>query len=282
MLIVRSVTIFLCQPLLPAQRLIMLTLTLLMVLLGSSIAHAQQSGLPSANVPTTISWEAQQLMQSLSKVNWASAPDVPASDDVANWKKLADTLIEKQTPAAAAVATNEQVKLKEMLLGGVPVLEILPKRWRENHRVIVFFHGGAYTLNSARSRLAAIPPLANATGMRIISVDYTRAPIADWRVIQSQALAVIRALLKQGYAMKHIALLGESAGGGLATSTALNVRDAGLGEPGAVVLWSPWVDLTDAGDTSITLKEVDPILNYEKELKSAADAYAGTLALGVS
>jgi hypothetical protein len=57
-------------------------------------------------------------------------------------------------------------------------------------------------------------------------------------------LDVFKALLAQGYRMKDIAIYGASAGGGLATSTVLNLRDCGMGMPAAVVLWSPWVDKT--------------------------------------
>jgi acetyl esterase/lipase len=52
------------------------------------------------------------------------------------------------------------------------------------------------------------------------------------------------------------------------------MRDKGLGTPAAVVLWSPWADITETGDTYVTLKQADPILDYPLLLKNAADAYA--------
>ena len=49
--------------------------------------------------------------------------------------------------------------------------------------------------------------------------------------------------------------------------------------PAVVVLWSPWVDLTNAGDTAHTLKAADPTLSYASLLEVSAQAFAGGLDL---
>jgi acetyl esterase/lipase len=121
--------------------------------------------------------------------------------------------------------------------------------------------------------------IPRATGLRVISVDYTTAPFAKWQQIQEQVISVFKALLAEGYTMKDIALYGDSAGGGLATSTVLNLRDRGMGMPAAVVLWSPWVDLTNAGDSPHTLANTDPKLHYDPVLKNSAIAFADGLDL---
>lgn len=229
-------------------------------------------------VPTTISPQAQAVMKNLNVVDWETRR-APAPDDLAGWKQRRDAQLAQQVGPGEQVAAREQVSLTDMTLGGVPVLEIGPKQMTDPRRVIVYTHGGAYTMSSARGRLLAMPSLANATGMRVVSVDYTTAPAADWQTIQSQVLAVIQALGEQGHAPGDIALVGDSAGGGLATSTALNLRDRGLGMPGAVVLWSPWADLSDDGDTAVTLRDADPILSYDYLLKNSAQAFAQGLDL---
>ncbi len=63
-------------------------------------------------------------------------------------------------------------------------------------------------------------------------------------------------------------------GDGLAAGAVLKARDKGLGQIAAVVLWSPWADITNTGDSYSTLADADPILRYEDFLKNAADAYA--------
>ena len=74
--------------------------------------------------------------------------------------------------------------------------------------------------------------------------------------------------------MKDMAVFGESAGGGLMAGSVLKMRDKGLGQPAAVVLWSPRADVTNSGDSAITLKTVDPAHRYDKQLKAAAGACA--------
>ena len=89
-----------------------------------------------------------------------------------------------------------------------------------------------------------------------------------------EVVTVFRALKDQGFAMGDIAIYGDSAGGGLAAGSVLKLRDAGLGMPAAVVLWSPWADITETGDTYVTLKDAEPNYLYEKVLGPSADAYA--------
>ena len=248
------------------------------LLCGSPVATAQTAPKTLDHVPSTLSPEAQAVMRKVNVVDWDTRR-APAPDDLAGWKRRRDAQLAAQIGPGEQVAAREAVSLKDMTLGGVPVVEIRPKVMKDARRVIVYTHGGAYTMASARSRLLAMPSLANATGMRIISVDYTTAPAGHWESIQSQVLAVFQALRQEGYAMRQIALIGDSAGGGLAVSTALNLRDRGLGMPGALVLWSPWADLTNEGDTAVTLRDADPILSYDLLLRNSALAYARGLDL---
>jgi acetyl esterase/lipase len=140
--------------------------------------------------------------------------------------------------------------------------------------VLVHAHGGAYALYSARSRLQSSVPAADATGLRVISVDYTVAPAGKWDRVTDEMLAVLQGLQKEGHRLKDIAIYGESAGGALAAGSVLKMRDRGLGMPAAVVLWSPWSDITNRGDSAITLKSFDPAHLYDRHLGRAADAYA--------
>ncbi len=73
---------------------------------------------------------------------------------------------------------------------------------------------------------------------------------------------MFEALQAEGYTMDDIAIFGDSAGAGLAISTVLNLRDRGMGMPKAVLLMSPWADLTNAGDTAHTLADEEPLLTY--------------------
>ena len=74
--------------------------------------------------------------------------------------------------------------------------------------------------------------------------------------------------------MKDVAICGDSAGGGLAAGAVLKMRNLGKDMPAAVVLWSPWSDITETGDTYQTLKHAEPHYLYDRHLRSAAQAYA--------
>jgi acetyl esterase/lipase len=143
----------------------------------------------------------------------------------------------------------------------------------------VYVHGGGYCLFSARSTFGVAAPMARATGLRIVSVNYTPAPRAHFEQIQQQIVSVFDALIEAGYAMRDIAIYGESAGGGLTASTVLNLRDQGKGMPAAAVFWSPNTDLSSRDDSTVTLDPDDPILTYSTLLVSGSKAYAGDVAL---
>lgn len=229
-------------------------------------------------VPTTISAEAQKVLNAI----YAKKPyerKAPASDNLDGWRKMHAAGEQAGKERNDKAVEMNQVTVTDAKLNGVPVLDIRPNNWKDNRKVLVYTHGGAYTMFSARSTLVSSAPMARATGLRVISVDYTTAPFAKWQQIQEQVISVFKALLAEGYTMKDIALYGDSAGGGLATSTVLNLRDRGMGMPAAVVLWSPWVDLTNAGDSPHTLANTDPKLHYDPLLKNSAIAFADGLDL---
>ena len=87
--------------------------------------------------------------------------------------------------------------------------------------MLVYTHGGAYTLFSAASTVEGSVPVAHDTGLRVVSVDYTTAPFAKWDEVTDQVVAVMQALEAEGYDLDDIAIYGDSAGGGLAAGEPL-------------------------------------------------------------
>ena len=197
------------------------------------------------------------------------------------WKKLYQEHESMDLFHSQSIKDLYQPNITETKLGGVNVLDIKPKNWHDNGKVLVYTHGGAYTLLSANSSLSSSILAADATSLRVISIDYTVAPFSKWNQTTDQVISVIQALKdQQGYSLDDIAIYGDSAGGGLATGSVLKMRDGGMGMPAAVVLWSPWTDVTQNGDTYFTLKDADPLLTNPQSnqfLKNSADAYANPI-----
>jgi len=165
-------------------------------------------------------------------------------------------------------------RVEERTLGGITVLDVRPKGWTENSKVVAYVHGGAHIIYSAKSTLGRAAIFADDTGHRIISVNYTVAPEAKFSQMSDEVVAVIQALLKEGHSLADILIYGDSSGVGLAAVVVPKMRDQGLGMPLAVVLVSPWLDVTRTGDTEFTLVHAEPNYLYERHSKYGGGAFA--------
>jgi len=110
---------------------------------------------------------------------------------------------------------------------------------------ILYLHGGAYCVGSPATHRAITSHIARRTAARVFVADYRLAPEHPFPAALDDAVAAYRALLHDGVLPQRIAIIGDSAGGGLALATALRLRELGEPLPAALVLFSPWVDLGD-------------------------------------
>jgi len=223
-------------------------------------------------VPSTVSEGWKQVYAAMPDPT--AMPTLPGPADLEGWSKIYEANERGALERAASAAEQLHVRVTSESLGGVPVLEVTPEGWVDDGKLLLYTHGGAYTMFSARSSLPSAALVASRTGLRVLSVDYTNPPRARWQEVTDQVVRVFRALTEKGFAMSDLAIYGDSAGGGLAAASVLKLRDAGLGTPAAVVLWSPWTDVTETGDTYVTLRDAEANYLYEKVMGPSADAYA--------
>jgi acetyl esterase/lipase len=108
---------------------------------------------------------------------------------------------------------------------------------------VLYLHGGAYCVGSPATHRAIASHIARRTAARIFVADYRLAPEHPFPAALEDAVAAYRALLRGGASSQRCAIIGDSAGGGLAVATALRLRELGEPLPAALVLFSPWVDL---------------------------------------
>jgi len=139
-------------------------------------------------------------------------------------------------------------------------------------RVLVFFHGGGYCSGSIVSHRRMVTEAGRAAGIRTLAVGYRLAPEHPFPAAFDDALAVWRCLRKQGIAAGHIAVGGDSAGGGLTVALLNRLRDAKEDLPGCAWLVSPWTDLTMSGSTLVTKDGEDPLI-HKSYLEELATAY---------
>ena len=163
------------------------------------------------------------------------------------------------------------VKLEPVDLGGVPG-EWSSVAGSDASRVLMFFHGGGYCSGSIRSHRRLVTEAGRSAGIRTLAVGYRLAPEHPFPAAMEDALTAWHFLRQQGIAARHIAVGGDSAGGGLTVVLNNRLRDADEELPGCVWLVSPWTDLTMSGSTLITKDNVDPII-HKGYLGELADAY---------
>jgi len=139
-------------------------------------------------------------------------------------------------------------------------------------RVLIFFHGGGYCSGSILSHRRMVTEAGRAAGTRTLAVGYRLAPEHPFPAALDDALTVWRYVQNQGVAAKHIAIGGDSAGGGLTVALINRLRNAREELPGCAWLVSPWTDLTMSGETLTTKDAIDPII-HKGYLGELADAY---------
>jgi monoterpene epsilon-lactone hydrolase len=191
----------------------------------------------------------------------------PVGSDVDEQRRLLRELLSAQP-------LPPDVTVTAAALGGVPTAEITVARIEPRH-VVVYFHGGVYVMGDAFLAADLASQVGRRTQARVISVDYRLAPEHPYPAAVDDALAAYEALLRDGVAPSDIAFAGESAGGGLAIATLVNARDHGLPLPAAALVMSPYADLTLAGTTMETRREVDPLLSRELLEARVADYTSG-------
>lgn len=225
------------------------------------------------SIPSTVSPEAQAYLQFLAQQ--PAFPPMPQPDQVEAWAAVQAQFEAAFMPNFDAAQARFDIAVEELDLNGVSVVSVTPSNWSDNGKVAIYTHGGGYTLMTAKTTLNAAASVAALADMRVVSVDYTLAPQARWDTITGEVVEVVKALLDQGYSMDDIAMYGDSAGGALAAGSALRLRDEGIGEPAAVVLWSPWSDIdATQGDTYHTLRDHDPLVKIDGFLEPMALSYA--------
>jgi monoterpene epsilon-lactone hydrolase len=145
---------------------------------------------------------------------------------------------------------------------GVPAMWAVPKGSAED-RVVLCFHGGGYVTASMYTHRKLYGHLAKAIGCRALIPHYRRAPEHVHPAPVDDAVTAYKWILDQGITPQHIALTGDSAGGALAVTTLLRARERNLPMPAATMPLSPWVDMEMTGESLVSNRERDVLVQKE-------------------
>jgi epsilon-lactone hydrolase len=139
---------------------------------------------------------------------------------------------------------------------------------------ILYLHGGGYVIGSLDSHRHVAAEVGRASGARTLAVDYRLAPEHPFPAPVEDTLTAYRYLLEHDIQPKHIALAGDSAGGGLVVGALLAIREAGLPLPGCGWCISPWVDMEALGASYVDRAATDPTVQ-KATIELMAQRYLG-------
>jgi epsilon-lactone hydrolase len=163
---------------------------------------------------------------------------------------------------SALTAEPGGVDYRETKADGVEVMWIEPHGC-DPSRVLLCMHGGGFFSGSMYTHRKLFGHFAKQVGCRALSVNFRRSPEYQHPAQVDDTLTVYKWLLEQGIEPGHIALLGDSAGGGLSITTLLLARDKGLPMPAAAMPFSAWFDLEVTGESAITNHGNDHLFTRE-------------------
>jgi epsilon-lactone hydrolase len=169
----------------------------------------------------------------------------------------------RQSIRAAARWTPRPAAGTEVLpvdAGGVPGEFITTPASRPD-RDVLFLHGGGYVTGSGALYRHFTWRIAMAARARVLVIDYRLAPEHPFPAALDDALAAYRWLVAGRAVPRRTAVMGDSAGGGLALALLLKLRDDGLELPAAAIALSPWTDLALTGASLSVNEKSDPMVS---------------------
>jgi len=165
------------------------------------------------------------------------------------------------------------IRWEEFSLSGMKSGWARPSRAHDQRHVILYCHGGGYNSGDLSYSRILASKLAHATGYEVMSFEYRLAPEDPYPAAIEDAVKAWNHLAYLGYGAHDVIVAGDSAGGNLALVLCQKLREAGRQLPMALVLMSPWTDMTASGRSYTEREKVDPILST-KYILSVRQEYA--------
>ena len=209
------------------------------------------------------------FMRLLKAVHSMGEPESFTPEDLEKQRRSQDAL-------GNMAASMSGLVWEPFTLAGMDAAWMRLSREHRRRRVILYCHGGGYTSGGLGFSKVLASKLTRATGMDTLAFVYRLAPEHPYPAAVEDALTAWGHLESLGIAPGDIVLAGDSAGGNLALVLCLKLREAGRGLPGALLLMSPWTDMTASGESLRGRAGIDPVLTPEY-MYAVREAYAGGL-----
>ena len=170
----------------------------------------------------------------------------------------------------------KNTKKEEIFLDGIRTLKITTPK-SDPERILLYFHGGGFSFCSPESHYSLVSYLADITEMTVFVPDYRLGPENMFPAQLEDGLNSYLFLLNDmKYSSSQIAIGGDSAGGNLALTTLLKLKEKNYELPACLALLSPWADPTSSGSSyTIEMANRDILLGptFKKIWRNNDNAY---------
>ena len=163
-------------------------------------------------------------------------------------------------------------------LGDMPAAWMKLQRPHRRRHAILYCQGGGYTSGNLGYSKVLASKLTRVTGYDVLTFEYRLAPEHPYPAAVEDALQAWDHLMHLGYGARDVVVAGDSAGGNLALVLCHRLKSEGRMLPAALLLMSPWTDMTASGSSYTERAELDPMLTPEY-ISAVTQAYAPGMVL---
>ncbi len=214
-------------------------------------------------IPPHISEEAKEFIQGFPP--YVRRPPLKPQD-LAGWQAMRDEL--HPIWRSFADALKFEYVMRDETIGGVPCVWMETSATSDEEGLLYYIHSGGYCLGEPRVNCALPLQIAHLAGIKVLAVDYRKAPEHPFPAGLDDVVNVYKALLASGQAPGSIAWFGDSAGGALTAAGFMRLRAEQVTLPAAGGMISAMADLTGTGDSYHTLADQDPMqYNWDATLE---------------
>ena len=209
---------------------------------------ADSNASPAAEARTSPSAPNQQMQAVLTQLEALNPKAIPqlSAAEARKQPTPADAvkaLLEKQGKSTAPEPVGNVTNRTIPGAGGPIPIRIYTPKGSGPFPVVVYYHGGGWVIADLDTYDASPRALANLANAVVVSAHYRQGPEHKFPAAHQDAFAAYRWVLANAKSLKgdpsKVAVVGESAGGGLAAAVSMMARDSGAQMPVHQVLVYP-------------------------------------------
>ena len=205
-------------------------------------------------------------MRMLKALHSAAAPGDMTAEELEKQRKGQELLGNLVAPMAG-------MDWETFDLSGMPAAWMRLERPHRRRHAILYCHGGGYTSGNLGYSKVLASKLTQVTGYDVLTFEYRLAPEHPYPAAVEDALRAWDDLMRLGYGARDVVVAGDSAGGNLALVLCHRLKAQGRMLPAALLLMSPWTDMTASGPSYTERADIDPMLT-PAYIMAVREAYA--------